>query len=184
MEKIRVVLKYLEVLPPNKCYYSTPFYGMSFVVDNILIERRIKIRFQYNMTELNSWSESQKLLEEGTKERPSLVIHYWNECGHCKAKMPMWERFSRKFGDKYRIGKLEQSKNGGNISSFPTYQGKSSGQIRELNNVTEEEDENKFEKQLFASGGGRRRRRHTTRFIRRGRKATHRTLRRHKSFVK
>lgn len=132
------------------------------------------------MTELKSWEESQDLLKAATKDKPTLVIHYWVDCGHCKAKMPMWTRFADKYKDKYNIGKLEASKNGGKIGAFPTYQG-SNGSIRELENVTEEEDEDKFEKQLgLLTSGGRRRRRRTGRFIRRGRKATHRTLRRHK----
>lgn len=132
------------------------------------------------MTELKSWEESQDLLKAGTKDKPTLVIHYWVDCGHCKVKMPMWARFAEKYKDKYNIGKLEASKNGGKIGSFPTYQG-SNGSIKELE-LTEETDEDKFEQQLgLLSKGGKRRRRRTTRFIRRGRKATHRTLRRHKT---
>ena len=134
------------------------------------------------MPELESWKESQELLKAGTKEKPTLIIHYWNECGHCKQKMPMWNRFEEKFKDQYNIGKLEASKNGGKIGAFPTYQG-SAGSIKILE-LAEEEDENKFKEQLdsgLLASGGRRRRRRTGRFIRRGRKATHRTLRRHKS---
>jgi thiol-disulfide isomerase/thioredoxin len=134
------------------------------------------------MPELKSWEESQELLKAGTKEKPTLIIHYWNECGHCQRKMPMWTKFEDKFKSKYNIGKLEASKNDGNIKAFPTYQG-SAGTIKTLE-LAEEEDENKFKEQLdsgLLSSGGRRRRRRTGRFIRRGRKATHRTLRRHKT---
>jgi thiol-disulfide isomerase/thioredoxin len=131
------------------------------------------------MPELESWEESQDLLKAGTKEKPTLIIHYWNECGHCQRKMPMWKKFEEKFKSKYNIGKLEAAKNGGNIKAFPTYQG-SSGTTKTLE-LTEEDDEVKFERQLGLLASGGRRRRRTGRFIRRGRKATHRTLRRHKS---
>ena len=86
------------------------------------------------MKELKSWEESQTLLKSGTKDKPSLVIHYWNKCRHCIKKMPMWEEFSKQLGDKYNLGKLEASKNGGNINAFPTYQGSNNGSIKQLNN--------------------------------------------------
>ena len=138
------------------------------------------------MKELESWEESQTLLKGGNKDKPSLVIHYWSECPHCIKKMPMWEEFSKQVGDKYNLGKLEASKNGGNISAFPTYQGSNNGSIKELKNISEEENYKKFQeevdKSLTSSGGRKRRRFRTSRFISRRRKATHRTFRRYKTF--
>jgi len=138
------------------------------------------------MNELKSWEESQTLLKSGTKDKPSLVIHYWNKCPHCIKKMPMWEKFSEQLRNEYNLGKLEASKNGGNISRFPTYQGSNNGSIKELTGIKEEENYKKFQEQvnnaLTSSGGRKRRRFRTSRFISRRRKATHRTFRRHKSF--
>jgi hypothetical protein len=137
------------------------------------------------MKELESWDESQTLLKGGTKDKPSLIIHYWSECPHCIKKMPMWKEFSKQLGSKYNVGKLEASKNGGNISAFPTYQGSNNGSIKQLNNISEEENYKKFQEQVdnaLTSFGGRKRRRfRTSRFINRRRKATHRTFRRHKT---
>jgi thiol-disulfide isomerase/thioredoxin len=130
------------------------------------------------MKELESWEESEELLKGGTKDKPSLVIHYWNECPHCIKKMPMWEEFSNQLGGEYNVGKLEASKNDGNISAFPTYQGSINGSIKELKNITEEENYKKFQQEV----GRKRRRFRTTKFINRRRKATHRTLRRYKTF--
>jgi hypothetical protein len=138
------------------------------------------------MKELKSLEESKELLKRGTKDKPSLVIHYWNKCRHCIKKMHMWEEFSKQLGDKYNLGKLEASKNDNKITAFPTYQGSNNGSIKQLNNISEEENYKIFQEQVdnaLSSFGGRKRRRfRTSRFISRRRKATHRTLRRHKTF--
>ena len=122
--------------------------------------------------ELKTWEESQERLKAGTREKPVVVIHYWNQCGHCIAKKPMWDKFANKYGKDMGIYKLEQSKNGGNISSFPTYQINKGTGIMTVN-PTEEKNPDDLKSQLLVGGRKKTRRMRARRLVNRRRKTAH-----------
>jgi len=129
--------------------------------------------------ELTSWTESRSKID-GKKSKPTILIHYWTECGHCSRKMPMWEKLQK---DKtVDVFFLEQGNNDGNITSFPTYEVNMGQGSFKPENISEEDDANKLKAQLLSRKGGSRRHR-SRRLIRRRRKSAKRTFRNNVSFT-
>ena len=129
--------------------------------------------------ELKSWAESRSKID-GPKSKPTILIHYWTECGHCSRKMPMWEKLQK---DKtVDVFFLEQSNNDGNITSFPTYEVNTGKGAFKPEGIAEEDDANKLKAELLGSKGGRRRRR-SRRLTRRRGKSAKRTFRNNVPFT-
>jgi thiol-disulfide isomerase/thioredoxin len=127
--------------------------------------------------ELASWKEARSKID-GSKSKPTILIHYWTECGHCQRKMPMWKKLSQ--DSSIDVFFLEQSNNDGNITSFPTYEVNKGKGVTKPSDITEEDDAEKLKIQLLRSNGGRRR---TRRLIRRRRKTAKRALRNNVTFA-
>ena len=129
--------------------------------------------------ELTSFGGAKKALKQGTKRKPVLVIYYSLNCSHCIRRQDLWNKFGSQFGDKVKVYKLESKHlQGGEITGFPTYQLNKGDGVKTMG-AQEENDSNVMLKEVLG-GGGRR----DTRRLRRGRrKVSHRTLRRHMSFV-
>ena len=127
--------------------------------------------------ELTSWKQA-RLKIDGSKSKPTILIHYWTECGHCQRKMPMWKKLSQ--DSSIDVFFLEQSNNDGNITSFPTYEVNKGKGTTKPSNITEEDDSEKLKNQLLRNSGGRRR---TRRLSRRRRKTTKRALRNNMPFA-
>lgn len=129
--------------------------------------------------ELTSFGGAKKALKQGTKHKPVLVIYYSLNCSHCIRRQELWSKFGSQFRDKVKVYKLESKHlQGGEITGFPTYQVNKGGGVQTMGAGTEDSPE-EMKKEVL--GGGRRR---DTRRLRRGRrKMSHRTLRRHMSFV-
>jgi len=127
--------------------------------------------------ELTSWKEARSKID-GSKSKPTILIHYWTQCGHCQRKMPMWKKLSE--DSTIDVFFLEQNNNDGNITSFPSYEVNKGNGVTKPSNITEEDDAEKLKAQLLSSSGGRRR---TRRFRRRRRKTTKRPLRNNMTFA-
>jgi thiol-disulfide isomerase/thioredoxin len=127
--------------------------------------------------ELTSWKEARSKID-GSKSKPTILIHYWTQCGHCQRKMPMWKKLSQ--DSSIDVFFLEQSNNDGHITSFPTYEVNTGKGATKPSTITEEDDPKKLKNQLLGSNGGRRR---TRRLTRRRRKTAKRSLRNNMTFA-
>ena len=119
--------------------------------------------------------EAQKIL---TSSGPAMLIVYAKWCGHCRALFDTWRELSKKLSQKAKIYVIEDSKyTAKDINGFPSMRIVKNGKST---NYEGSRDVEGFEKALLGFGGRRRR---TRRFRGRVRKTTHRTLRRHITFV-
>jgi thiol-disulfide isomerase/thioredoxin len=124
---------------------------------------------------LKKAKEADALLKENG---PILLVYYAKWCGHCQGMYDTWKDLSNQVDGKAKVYMIESGDYPG-VQSFPTMKVIKKGKATDYDG---DRDVDSLKRALLVSPlGGRRRR--TGRLRSRRRKVTHRTLRRHMTFI-
>lgn len=118
-----------------------------------------------------------------TSSGPLMVVVYAKWCGHCQGMFETWKELASKVDGKAKVYVIEADDyTDKDISGYPSMRIVKNGKSRDYEGGRSTEE---LSNALLgnALGGKRSRRRRTSKFIRRVRKVTHRTLRRNVSLV-
>jgi len=124
--------------------------------------------------------EVRKLL---TSLGPLMVVVYAKWCGHCQGMFETWKKLASKVDGKAKVYVIEADDyTDKDISGYPSMRIVKNGKSKEYEGGR---DLKELKSSLLGNtlGGKRSRRRRTSKFIRRVRKISHRTLRSNMTFI-